>query len=120
MKERFKDTPQIKPYICAIDGTGLPVKSCDLAFLFKTYHHLNKWGHVDYLQHLHKFVKPTGRVCIIERHPTLVKIRHCFFKADESKMVNCVWISATTQHIETPNNANNNHPINQSGFCCQD
>jgi hypothetical protein len=48
------------------------------------------------------------------------KIRHCFFKADESKMVNCVSVSAVAQHIEAPINANNNHPINQSGFCCQE
>jgi ubiquinone/menaquinone biosynthesis C-methylase UbiE len=71
MKERFKDTPQVKPYICPTDGTGLPQNSCDLAFLSKTYHHLNDGGHVDYLRHLHKVVKPTGRVCIIERHPTI-------------------------------------------------
>jgi ubiquinone/menaquinone biosynthesis C-methylase UbiE len=71
MKERFKDTPQVKPYICPTDGTDLPENSCDLAFLSKTYHHLNKGGHVNYLRHLRKVVKPTGRVCIIERHPTL-------------------------------------------------
>lgn len=71
MKERFKDTPQVKPYICPTDGTGLPENSCDLAFLSKTYHHLSEGGHVDYLRHLHKVVKPTGRICIIERHPTI-------------------------------------------------
>jgi len=71
MKERFKETPQIRAYLCPTDGTGLPENSCDLAFLSKTYHHLNKGGHVDYLRHLHKVIKPTGRVCVIERHPTL-------------------------------------------------
>jgi predicted methyltransferase len=69
MKERSADVPQIKPYLCPTDSTGLPENSCDLAFLSKTYHHLNKGGHVDYLRHLREVVKPTGRVCVIERHP---------------------------------------------------
>jgi len=71
MKSRFREIPQIKPYLCPTDGTGLPENSCDLAFLSKTYHHLNEGGHVDYLRHLHEVIKPTGRICIIERHPTL-------------------------------------------------
>jgi predicted methyltransferase len=71
MKEQYADVPQIKPGLCPTDGTGLPEDSCDLAFLSKTYHHLNKEGHVDYLRHLHKVVKPTGRVCVIEKHAGL-------------------------------------------------
>ena len=71
MKKQFADVPQIRPYLCPTDDTSLPENSCDLAFLSKTYHHLNKGGHVDYLRHLRKVVKPTGRVCVIERHPTL-------------------------------------------------
>jgi len=71
MKTRFREIPQIKPYLCPTDGTGLPENSCDLAFLSKTYHHLNEGGHVDYLRHLHRVIRPMGRVCIIERHPTL-------------------------------------------------
>jgi sigma54-dependent transcription regulator len=40
------------------------------------------------------------------------KIRHCFFSADKSKMVNCVSASASAsaQHIEAPINTNNNLP----------
>lgn len=68
MKERFADSPQVKPYLSPFDGTDLPDNSCDLAFLSKTYHHLNKDSHVDYLRHLHKVIKPTGRLCVIERH----------------------------------------------------
>ncbi len=68
MKEKCADTPQVKPYLSGLDGTALPENSCDLVFLSKTYHHFNKGGHVDYLRHLHKVVKPTGRLCIIERH----------------------------------------------------
>jgi len=71
MKEKFAHIPQIKPYLSPTDSTDLPENSCDLAFLSKTYHHLNKGGHVDYLLHLRKVVKPTGRVCVIERHPSL-------------------------------------------------
>jgi hypothetical protein len=48
------------------------------------------------------------------------KIRHCFFSANQAKIANCVSVSAATQHIEAPNNANNTHPNNQSRFCCQD
>ena len=69
MKKKFADIPQIKPYLCPSDGTGLTENCCDLAFLSKTYHHLNDGGRVDYLRHLRKVVKPDGRVCIIERHP---------------------------------------------------
>jgi ubiquinone/menaquinone biosynthesis C-methylase UbiE len=69
MKEKFAGTPQVKPYLSPLDGTALPENSCDLAFLSKTYHHFNEGGHVDYLRHLRKVVKPAGRVCVIERHP---------------------------------------------------
>jgi len=71
LKQRLARFPQVKPYLCPTDGTGLPENSCDLAFLSKTYHHLNKDGHVDYLRHLRKVVKPTGRVCVIEKYPQI-------------------------------------------------
>jgi len=71
MKKRLAGKPQVKPYLSPKDGTGLPENSCDLVFLSKTYHHLDRDGHVDYLRHLRKVVKPTGRVCVIERHPEL-------------------------------------------------
>jgi SAM-dependent methyltransferase len=71
MKKRFADVPQIKPYLCPTDSTGLAENSCDLAFLSKTYHHLNREGQVDYLRHLRKVVKPTGRLCVIEMHSEL-------------------------------------------------
>ena len=68
MKEKCADSPQVKPYLIPLDGTTLGENSCDLVFLSKTYHHFNKGSHVDYLRHLHKVVKPTGRLCVIERH----------------------------------------------------
>jgi len=34
-------------------------------------------------------------------HEGRLKIRHCFFKADKSKVVNCVPTSDAAQHIET-------------------
>jgi len=71
MKAKFAAVPQVKPYLCPTDGTGLDENSCDLAFLSKTYHHLNKDGHVDYLRHLRTVVKPTGRVVVIERYSAL-------------------------------------------------
>ena len=67
MKEKFADVPQVKPYLSPTDDTAMPENSCDLAFLSKTYHHLNKGGHVDYLRHLRKVVKRTGRLCVIEK-----------------------------------------------------
>ncbi|NQT40093.1 MAG: methyltransferase domain-containing protein [Planctomycetes bacterium] len=72
MKKRFGESlPQCKAYVCPTDGTGLEENTCDLAFLSKTYHHLNHDGHVDYLRHLRSVVKPTGRVVVIERHIAL-------------------------------------------------
>jgi len=75
MKEKFADVPQIKPYLCPTDGTALPENSCDLAFFSLVYHHLNADGRTDYLRHLHKVVKLTGRVCVIERYPEIA-IKH--------------------------------------------
>jgi SAM-dependent methyltransferase len=71
MKTELADTPQIRPYLAPFDGTDLPEDSCDLAFLSKVYHHLPEEGHVDYLRHLKQVVKPTGRLCIIERNPQM-------------------------------------------------
>jgi SAM-dependent methyltransferase len=71
MKQRLADLPQVKPYLCPTDGTALPEDSCDLAFLSKTYHHLDSDGRVDYLRHLCEVVKPTGRLCLIEMHGAL-------------------------------------------------
>jgi SAM-dependent methyltransferase len=75
MKEKWGAVPQIKPYLCPTDGTGREENSCDLAFISKTYHHFNKDSHVDYLRHLKKVVKPSGRVVIIERHADLASGR---------------------------------------------
>ncbi len=75
MKKRFADVPQVKPYLCPKDGTGLEEDSCDLVFLSKTYHHLNKDAKVEYLRHLLSVVKPTGRVVIIEHYRELASGR---------------------------------------------
>lgn len=75
MKERFAKVPQVRPYLCPLDGTGLDENSCDLAFLSKTYHHFAEGSHVDYLKHLHQVVKSTGRLCIIEKHTALAEGR---------------------------------------------
>lgn len=71
MKERFADLPQVKPYLCPTDGTGLAENSCELAFLSKTYHHLDADGRVDYLRHLREVVRPTGRLCVIEKYANI-------------------------------------------------
>jgi SAM-dependent methyltransferase len=71
MKKRFAKVPQVKPYLCPTDGTGLEENTCDLAFLSKTYHHLDKDGQVDYLRHLHSVLKPTGRLVVIEHYREL-------------------------------------------------
>lgn len=75
MKEKWEAVPQIKPYLCPTDGTGLEENSCDLAFISKTYHHFGKDTHVDYLKHLKKVIKPSGRVVIIELHKDLASGR---------------------------------------------
>ena len=75
MKTKWADLKQIKPYLCPTDGTGMESDSCDLVFLSKTYHHLNKDGHVAYLKHLKEVVKPSGKLVIIERHPSLASGR---------------------------------------------
>ncbi|MBE0534699.1 MAG: methyltransferase domain-containing protein [Phycisphaerae bacterium] len=69
LQKKWADVSQIKPYLCPLDGTGLGADSCDVAFLSKTYHHLDR--HVDYLKHLKDVVKPAGRLVVIERHTAL-------------------------------------------------
>jgi len=71
LKKTCANTPQIRPYLCPLDGTALPENSCDLAFISKAYHHFNKDGQVDYLRHLKQVIKPSGRLVIIERHSAL-------------------------------------------------
>ncbi len=71
MKKKFADVPQVRPYLCPTDGTGLAENSCELAFLSKTYHHLEADGRVNYLRHLRKVVRPTGRLCVIEKYSQL-------------------------------------------------
>jgi len=68
LKKKCADVHQIKPYLCKKDSTTLSENSCDLAFLSQTYHHLNLETRVDYLRHLHKVVKPMGRLCVIEKY----------------------------------------------------
>jgi phage shock protein E len=67
MKKKFADTPQVKPYLCKPDDLGLDENSCDLAFFSQSYHHLNRNSEAAYLRHLRRIVKPTGRVCVIEK-----------------------------------------------------
>ena len=69
LEDRFEDTPQVKPRSIPTNGTNLPENSVDLAFFSQVYHHLDEDGKVDYLRHLHDVVRPTGRICIIERNP---------------------------------------------------
>ena len=71
MKQKFADVPQIKPYLCKADSTDLPANCCDLAFLSKTYHHLDSDCRVDYLRRLRDVVKTTGRLCVIEKYSTI-------------------------------------------------
>ncbi len=71
MKEKFADVPHIKPYLCKADSVELEENSCDLAFLSRTYHHLDGGGRVDYLRRLRDVVKPTGRLCVIEKYATI-------------------------------------------------
>ena len=69
LKEKFKETPQVRSYLCEKNSTTLSGNSCDLAFLSQTFHHLEKEGRVEYLRHLTGILKPTGRLVIIERYP---------------------------------------------------
>ena len=71
LKTKWADIPQIKPYLCPMDGTGLQTDTCDIAFISKTYHHFEEDIQIDYLRHLKQVIKPSGKLVIIERHPAL-------------------------------------------------
>ena len=68
MKKKFANLPQLHPYLCPTDGTGLPPASCDLAFISEVYHHFDKGTQVAYLKGLRSVLKPNGRLVIIERY----------------------------------------------------
>ncbi len=76
MKSKWAAVPQINPYLCPTDGTGLQEDTCDLAFISKTYHHLGKDGRLEYLKHLANVIKPTGRLVIVEQHSALTRSTH--------------------------------------------
>ncbi len=69
MRGKLASLPQVRPYLSKTDGTGLPEKSCDLAFLSQTYHHLDLEHRVEYLRRLRSVMKPTGRLAVIEEYP---------------------------------------------------
>ena len=75
LKRRFGDLPQVEPYLCPTDNTGLAEDSCDLVFLSQTWHHIAGDVHESYLQHLRSVVRPTGRLCIIERYLAISQTR---------------------------------------------
>lgn len=68
MKDKYADAPQIKPYLTETESTGLAENSCDVAFFSQVYHHLDRNTEVDYLHHLRRVVKPTGRLVVIEKY----------------------------------------------------
>lgn len=70
LKKQLESLPQVKPYVCPKDGTGLPEKSCDLVYLSQTYHHLPD-DRLAYLKHLRTVIKPDGRLAIIEKYPVI-------------------------------------------------
>ncbi len=57
MMMKFTALPQLHPYLCLTDGTGLPPASCDLAFIAAVYHHFEKGAQVTYLQGLRSVLK---------------------------------------------------------------
>ncbi len=68
LQETFDGQKNVKPFLAPKVGTGLDESSIDLVFFSQVYHHLPDDSHVDYLKHLKDVVKPTGRVCIIEKY----------------------------------------------------
>lgn len=68
LKERFVDLPQVKPYVCPFDSTGLSEDSCDLVFFAQVFHHVEASQQVAYLDSLRKTIKPLGRLVLIERY----------------------------------------------------
>lgn len=71
LKEKYDKKPYVKPILAPTNGTGMVENSVDLAFFSQVYHHLPEEGHVDYLKHLKKVVKPTGRIAVIEKYSTI-------------------------------------------------
>ncbi len=75
MKERFAGAARVRPYLSPTDSTALEGGTCDLAFFSQTFHHLDKATRIDYLRHLSEVIKPTGRLCVIEKYPEIASRR---------------------------------------------
>jgi predicted methyltransferase len=75
MKERFAGAARVRPYLSPTNSTGLDPDTCDLAFFSQTFHHLDKATRIDYLRHLSEVIKPTGRLCVIEKYPEIASRR---------------------------------------------
>ena len=60
----------VVPILCKPDDPMLPQSSVDLIFICDTYHHIGKRG--DYLTLLKKYLKPGGRLTIVDyqKHET--------------------------------------------------
>jgi hypothetical protein len=54
-----------------------------------------------------------------EAYLQLIKIRHCFFSANQTKIANCVSASSLAKHIEASIKRNQYQPDNGSGLFCQ-
>ncbi len=100
LKKRFSELPQVRAYLCPTDSTGLEAQSCDLVFFSQVYHHLEEKKRVDYLRHLKEVVRPTGRLCVIERYPLLgggshgTQLSQLFTEAEQAG-----WVVARCQLI---------------------
>ncbi|HEV55998.1 MAG TPA: class I SAM-dependent methyltransferase [Phycisphaerales bacterium] len=75
LQSHFGDLAQVEPYLCPMDNTGLAENTCDLVFLSQTWHHIDQDVHEGYLKHLRSVVRPTGRLCIIERYLAISQTR---------------------------------------------
>jgi SAM-dependent methyltransferase len=57
----------VVPVLASYSTPHLPLASCDLIFIADTYHHFDE--RVDYVRNLARFLKPEGRLALLEYKP---------------------------------------------------
>jgi ubiquinone/menaquinone biosynthesis C-methylase UbiE len=66
-RARELNLTNIQPVLGQFTDPNLPVRDLDLAFMYDVLHHIEH--REDYLRNLAKYLKPAGRIAVIDFHP---------------------------------------------------
>lgn len=68
-KAKEEKARQVVPVLGKFTDPNLPARDVDLAFIYDVLHHIQ--NRAEYLKNLAPYLKPTGRIAVIDFHPEL-------------------------------------------------